>query len=139
MKDLLVLRIVASFIIPFIVVFALYVQLHGEYSPGGGFQAGVILAAAFALYCLIWGLQPVLRVISLPVLRVISAIGVLLYAGTGMVALIHNRPFLDYDILKHDPVHGQHLGIILAEAGVGLTVFSVMLLIFLTFVARKPD
>ena len=50
MRHDLVLRVVAKILIPFILLFALYVQFHGDYGPGGGFQAGVIIAAAIIFY-----------------------------------------------------------------------------------------
>ena len=49
MSDFLVLKVVAKLLIPFILLFGFYVQMHGDYGPGGGFQAGVIVAAAFVL------------------------------------------------------------------------------------------
>ena len=52
MSDYLVLRVIAKLLIPFILLFGFYVQMHGDYGPGGGFQAGVIVAAAFILYAL---------------------------------------------------------------------------------------
>ena len=137
LQDQLVLRVIIRFLIPFILLYALYVQLHGEYSPGGGFQAGVIFAAAFILYCLIYGLPKTQAVLSLDALRILSALGVLLYAGVGVVSVFMGGNFLDYDVLAHDPVEGQKLGILLVELGVGITVFSVMLMVFYLFVARR--
>ncbi|MBM4298745.1 MAG: sodium:proton antiporter, partial [Deltaproteobacteria bacterium] len=46
---------VARLLVPFIQIFALYVISHGHYGPGGGFQGGVILAAALMLLRLILG------------------------------------------------------------------------------------
>jgi multicomponent Na+:H+ antiporter subunit B len=63
MDDRVILRIGSKILTPFIMVFALYVQFHGDYGPGGGFQAGVILAAAFVLYGLVYGLANLLRVL----------------------------------------------------------------------------
>ena len=57
-----VIRVIAKLLIPFIVLFALYVQFHGDYGPGGGFQAGVILASALILYGLVFGLPAAQRV-----------------------------------------------------------------------------
>ena len=34
-------------------LFALYVQFHGDYGPGGGFQAGVIVAVGVILHALV--------------------------------------------------------------------------------------
>ena len=137
MRQQLILRIAAKLFIPFILLFALYVQFHGDYGPGGGFQAGVIFAAAFVLYTLIWGVDEAKRVVSPNLLQVLAALGVLIFAGTGMAGIFLGGTFLDYGVLQHDPVHGQHLGILLVELGVGITVAAVMTSAFLCFAGRK--
>lgn len=137
MKDHIILQVTTRFIVPFIIMFALYVQAHGEYSPGGGFQAGVILAAAFILYSLVFGLDNTLKVIPIDTLRICACIGVLLYSGVGILTMLMGGNFLSYGSLADDPVEGQQWGIFIIELGVGLTVFSVMLILFFTFAARK--
>lgn len=132
----IVLRVVAKLIIPLIVLFALYVQFHGDYGPGGGFQAGVIAAAALILYALVFGLPMATRVISPNVLKMLAALGVIIYAGTGVASFFLNGNFLDYNVLASDPVAGQHIGIILIELGVGVTVFAAMLSIFFAFAGQ---
>ena len=136
MKRHLVLRVVAKLLIPMILLFALYVQFHGDYGPGGGFQAGVIFAAGIILYGLIFGLDMVQRVVPPRVIRLLIAAGVLLYAGVGVVSMMMGGVYLDYDVLKQDPVQGQHLGILLIEFGVGTTVAAVMIGIFYGFAGR---
>jgi multicomponent Na+:H+ antiporter subunit B len=132
-----VLHVTAKFLIPLIMLFALYVQFHGEYSPGGGFQAGVIFGAGLILYGLVFGVEQAQRVLPLGVLRVLAALGVLLYGGVGMVSLLAGQEFLDYGALSADPVAGQHLGILLVELGVGITVTAVMVIIFYVFAGRE--
>lgn len=137
-----VLHVISKILIPLILLFALYVQFHGEYSPGGGFQAGVIFAAAFILYTMIYGLQAVYKVISPKFLYWVMAIGVLLFAGTGVASLFLGGNYLDYNVLVQDPVHGQHIGIILVELGVGICVAAVMMSVFFNFAGRAshlPD
>jgi multicomponent Na+:H+ antiporter subunit B len=135
----LILRVVSKFLIPLIVLFALYVQFHGDFGPGGGFQAGVIFASAFILYTLVFGLEAARRVMPPPILRLFASFGVLLYAGTGVVSLFAGGAYLDYNYLADDPVSGQHLGILVIELGVGITVASVMLLIFFAFAGRNEN
>lgn len=135
----LILRIITKMLIPFILLFAFYVQFHGDYGPGGGFQAGVIFAAAIILYSMLFGLSTARRVINQPVTQLIAAFGVLLYGCVGVVSLLNGGNFLDYNLLSSDPVSGQHLGILLIEAGVGLTVASTMIIIFFNFQGRKED
>ncbi len=133
MEHHLVLRVIAKLIIPLILLFALYVQFHGEYGPGGGFQAGVIFASGFILYALIYGIETLRKVVPLSLLRIVSALGLLLYIGTGVAGIVLGGNFLDYNVLAADPVAGQHLGILLIELGVGSTVAAVMLMMFYVF------
>lgn len=139
MSDHLILRIVGKFLIPYIMLFALYVQFHGDFGPGGGFQAGVIFASAFVIHTLLFGLQSTMRIAPPGLLQVISAAGVLLYAGVGVATLLLGGEYLNYNVLAADPITGQHIGIILVEFGVGLTVTSVMMLLFFTFAGRGEE
>ena len=139
MKHDLVLRVVAKLMIPFMLLFALYVQFHGDYGPGGGFQAGVIVAAAFIFYGIIFGLPTARMVVPDPVLEAMMAGGVLIYAGVGVAGLLLGGNYLDYFVLDHDPVHGQERGIFWVEAGVAITVSGVMLKIFYMFAGRRRD
>ncbi len=137
MRHNLVLRFIAKFLIPVIVLFALYVQFHGDYGPGGGFQAGVIFSVAFILYALVFGLQTAERVMPTHVLRFFASLGVLIYAGTGFATLLMGGNFLNYSVLAENTTTGQHIGILVIELGVGITVASVMLIIFFAFAGRE--
>ena len=132
----LVLRVVAKLLIPFIVLFALYVQFHGDFGPGGGFQAGVILAAAVIFYALIFGLADARRLVPEPLVESMMAAGVLLYAGVGVAGLLLGGNYLDYFVLDPSPVLGQHRGIFWVEVGVAVTVSGVMLKVFYMFADR---
>jgi len=136
MQQQIILRVVAKMMIPLILMFALYVQFHGDYGPGGGFQAGVIFAAGVILYTMLFGLGRARQVFKRQVLELLTATGVLLYGGVGVVCMLMGGDFLDYSVLRHDAIHGQHLGILLVELGVGITVASVMILIFFKFTWR---
>lgn len=132
-----ILRIVSKVLMPLILVFALYVQFHGEYSPGGGFQAGVIFAASVILYSMLFGQELAQRVIDRGLIHVLAAIGVLLYTGVGFVSLFAGMNFLNYYALAETPTTGQVAGIILVELGVGITVAAMMMLIFFSFSDRE--
>lgn len=135
--DQVVLRSVVKVLVPLILLYGLYVQFHGDFGAGGGFQAGVIFATAFVLYDLVFGEGCARAVVPPRWLHRLAAIGVLVYGGVGVYSLLAGRPFLDYSVLAHDPVHGQHLGVLLVELGVGIAVFSVVLLIFYAFSGRS--
>ena len=132
-----ILRVSLRPLIPFLMLFALYVQFHGDYGPGGGFQAGVIFSVAFILYALVFGLETAKQVVPPRLLRVLASLGALIYAGTGFATLLLGGHFLDYNVLAAQPVAGQHLGILLIELGVGITVSAVMLTIFFAFAGRE--
>jgi len=137
MKDNLILRVIAKYLFPVIALFAFYVQFHGDYGPGGGFQAGVILSVGFIFYALVFGLDTAEQVLPPQVLRILASTGVLIYTGTGVVTMLMGGNFLDYDLLAHNPVEGQHIGIMLIELGVGITVSAIMLMIFFAFAGRE--
>ena len=131
-----ILRIVAKFLIPLIFLFALYVQFHGDFGPGGGFQAGVIFSSALILYSLVFGLNAAEKIIPPRVLRILASLGVVIYAGVGLITLLLGANYLDYSVMGSTQIKGQHLGILLVELGVGMTVASIMLIIFFTFAGR---
>ena len=137
MIDNPVLRIIAKIIIPMILLFALYVQFHGDFGPGGGFQAGVIFAAGFILYGLVFGTEALRSAVPPGTLRLLTAFGLLLFAGVGAVTMLAGSDYLAYNALAQDPVAGQHLGILIVEFGVGVTVSAVMITIFLAFAGRN--
>lgn len=136
MRHDLILRVIAKLLIPFILLFALYVQFHGDFGPGGGFQAGVILAAAVIFYGLIFGLGDARKLVPEPLVESMMAIGVLLYGGVGVAGLLLGGQYLDYFVLDADSVLGQHRGIFWVEVGVAVTVSGVMLKIFYMFADR---
>ena len=132
----LVLRVGTKLMLPFILLFALYVQFHGDYGPGGGFQAGVIVAAMVILLAVTCGIDLAQRIAPRGLAECMVPLGVLIYAGTGVLGLLLGKNFLDYSVLAHDSVHGHELGIFLVEAGVLVTVTGTMVSIFYAFVER---
>lgn len=134
-----VLRVIAKFLIPLIALFALYVQFHGDYGPGGGFQAGVILASSVILYALIFGLDAAKQAFPPSWIRIGMSLGVLIYGGTGVLAWLLGGEFLNYSVLAHEASHGQHYGILAVELGILITVTTVMIAIFYAFGSRQPE
>ncbi len=139
MRNDLIVRIVGNLLVPFILIFALYVQFHGDFGPGGGFQAGVIFAAGIIFHALIFGLDRARALMPDSIVEFMLAAGVFLYAAVGFAGLFLGGNFLDYFVLDSDPVHGQHRGIFWVEVGVAVTVCGVMLKIFYMFASRGND
>ncbi len=137
----LILRVTTKILFTPIILFALYVQFHGDYGPGGGFQAGVIFAVAFILHAFCFGLEETKKALPQKALTIAMVVGVLFYAGTGLATMLLGGNFLGYDAIDPESTHhaGQHYGIILVEWGVGVCVASTMLTIFYLFTGREPD
>ena len=137
-REKVVLRIVSKSFIPFVLLFALYVQFHGDFGPGGGFQAGVLFAAGLILYAMVFGLDELKRVVPPRAVELLAGLGVLLYAGIGFLTVFLGGNYLDYGYLDvHEPTHGQYLGIMGIELGVGITVASVMVIFYYSFAGRS--
>jgi multicomponent Na+:H+ antiporter subunit B len=132
----LIQRVATKLLLPFIVLFALYVQFHGETSPGGGFQAGVIIAAGVILVSITFGQTTAKKIAPWGLVERMIPLGVFIFAGTGVVSLLSGANFLDYSVLAHDPVHGHEYGIIIVEIGVLVTVAGTMIALFYAFVER---
>lgn len=136
MRRDIILRIGVKLLIPLMVLFALYVQTHGEYGPGGGFQAGVIIAGAVILYGIIFGLDAAKVVAPRRVVETLIPLGVLIYAGTGVVGMFYGKNFLDYSVLAAHAPTGRVTGIIFVELGVLITVAGSMIGLFYAFSER---
>ncbi len=134
-----VLNAVTFLMVPFIILFALYIQFHGDYTPGGGFQAGIIIASGIILYSMLFGISVTLKAIPYSVIKLTNMLGILIYGGTGSVTVLFGKSFLSYDILLTNNVAGQKFGIFLVELGVALTVFSSMLIIYVSFARIKKQ
>jgi multicomponent Na+:H+ antiporter subunit B len=134
-SDDVIVKTLSRLLIPFMQIYALYVIAHGHYSPGGGFQGGVILAASLILLVITYGLDNTLRRMNEKLNVIMCSGGVFIYAGIGVLCLILGGNFLDY--AKLSPVLGvgiaqaRSLGILGVEIGVGMAVMAVMVSIFL--------
>lgn len=125
-----ILRVVGKLIIPFLMLFALVVQFHGKYTPGGGFSAGALFAAAIMLYGILEGADRSAKAMPQKVMLVLAALGATIYSSVGIASMLLGSHFLDYNVLASNPLAGQYLGILLVEFGVGLTVTAVLIMIF---------
>lgn len=139
MRDNGILRVITRFLVPFILLVGLYIQFHGEYSPGGGFQAGVMFAAGWILFVLIYGLDRGLKAIPLEAMYTLAAFGVLLYAFTGLMGVILGGKYLEFTAFSANPHTAQQIGVIVVEFGVGLTVATVAMMLFALFARRRGE
>ncbi len=135
-----IVRVACRSVAQVIQVFAIYVIFHGHYSPGGGFQGGALLAAAVILLRISDGTEGS-RVEFPPALALpLGAIGVLLFAGVGLVDLVAGGNFLQYEYTPlpgMTPAQTHYWGILIVEVGVGLAVMSILVAIFDRLIDRS--
>ena len=126
-----VLDAACRLLVPFVLIFAVYVIAHGHYSPGGGFQGGTILAAAVILIRLVHGQDAIWGLTRVGALRLACG-GVGLFAGIGFLSLLFAGNFLDYGALPLplETVQVRVVGTLGIEAGVAMAVTGVLVLIF---------
>jgi multisubunit Na+/H+ antiporter MnhB subunit len=119
-----IVRVIARFAVPLSVVVSLRIFLQGHDEPGGGFIAGVLLAAAGAMYMIAFGTTAVARV---PWWR-LSVVGLLVSVLTGSVPLVRGRAYMDNAILHLGSYHLPtatffDLGVMLIVVGTLMTIF----------------
>lgn len=129
-------------IAPVIQLVALYVLFHGHYSPGGGFQGGVLLAAAYLLIRMSLGLE--IAQLQFPTRWAVrlGGVGVLVYAGAGVAALAGGGNFLDYGRMPlpgFEPAALRSLGILIIETGVFIAVSSIITAVYDELVETERD
>jgi multicomponent Na+:H+ antiporter subunit B len=128
--DSLMLRTLLGPVVAGLQLFAVYVLLHGHYSPGGGFQGGILLAASMILPLLTTGAGR--RTLSLQGAVSLAATGVLVFTLIGVAPLLFGAQMLDYSVLPLGaaPEARRSMGILLIEVGVMMAVSGAMLAIF---------
>ena len=140
MKQHIVLHLIAKMLIPFIMLFALYVQFHGDYGPGGRISSRCYFRCRRHTLWNHLGKEMALQVVPIKLVHTLAAVGVLLYTCVGVAGMLLGGEFLNYNVLLSDPVAGQHIGILLIELGVGITVASVMISLFFSYsMYQHPD
>ncbi|MBT3668158.1 MAG: hypothetical protein HN548_11835 [Opitutae bacterium] len=127
--DLIVTNTV-RLLIPVIQIFAFYVLAHGHVSPGGGFQGGVVMGASFILIALSWDLDTALARFPADRCTLVAGLGIVLYAGIGLLSMFLGGEFLDYaELAQIFPVSremARYHAMLGVEIGVGLTVTAIM-------------
>ena len=130
----LIIKTSIRLLVPFIQLFGLYVIVHGHYSPGGGFQGGVILGSAFILLALAFDVKTSQEYMSIKANAIMGNAGAAIFVGVGALCAVFGGLFLDYSaldvLIPMGPIEWRSFGIFLVEVGVGLAVMSIMVLLY---------
>ena len=119
-----IVRVIARYAVPLSLLVAGRIFLQGHDEPGGGFIAGVLLAAAGAMYMIAFGTRAAARV---PWWR-IGVVGLLVSVLTGTVPLLRGEAYMDNEILHIGSYHLPtatffDLGVMLIVLGTLMTIF----------------
>ena len=141
--DDIIIETLARLLTPFIQTFALYVLFLGHYSPGGGFQGGVLAAASFILLIIAYDIEETTKRFSEKFNVICNGTGVFIFAGIGFLCILLGGNFLDYSalskILLVGPEEARALGILGVEIGVEITVAACLVSIFIDLVSKGEN
>jgi len=89
----LILRTATRVLMPLLLLFALFLLLRGHNDPGGGFVAGLVVAAAFALLGMAYGVANARRALLVEPSTLLGT-GLLVALASGLPAVVKGQPFL---------------------------------------------
>jgi energy-converting hydrogenase B subunit I len=72
---------------PFVLIFGLYIILHGHLTPGGGFQGGAVVATGAALVVIAWSYEEAGERITKFAMKLQESFGLILFIGTAALAI----------------------------------------------------
>ncbi len=133
MEDDVILKTIARILVPFLELFGLYVMVHGDLTPGGGFQGGVLLGVGVIVYTLAFGVSDTRKKITSGIRDTLSSLGVLIYVMIGILCILFGGHFLEYSAIPLPVGMAERNALLILgiELGVGITVMSVVISIFL--------
>ncbi len=140
----LIVEVVTNKMVPFILMYGLYIIFHGEVSPGGGFQGGVVIASGFILYAVVFGLEKGLHKAPIYSLQVANSVGPFLFAFIGIWAIICGYSLFANKVnhfSPHGPL-GSLLGgitLLVINIGIGTAVSSIITAIFYNFISPEEE
>ncbi len=139
--DSLIARRAGSLLVPVLQLFALYVLFFGQYGPGGGFVAGVMIAGSLVLGLLVSGGEG-LAAKRARSLVLGDGMGLLILVAVGGLCLIGGGQFLNY---SEAPIPGladasrRYAGILLTQVGVALDVAVAAVSIVFSLSSRGAE
>lgn len=133
----LIVKTVTRLTVGLILLYGIYIVLHGHISPGGGFAGGLIIALSFIHLMLAFGREAALKRLSEAKAAVLESMGALLFLLIGALGLFAGHFFVNYFANKGEPFSLFSAGIIplcniaiAIKVGVGLfSIFTVLVIL----------
>jgi multicomponent Na+:H+ antiporter subunit B len=134
----LIVKTITNITIGFILIYGIYIILHGHLTPGGGFAGGVIVAGAFILRIIAFGSEAGREKMSSTIGSIFESVGALLFIGVALAGLVIAGTFFLNFLPKGVPLHLLSAGIIpLCNIAIGIKVGAGLFSIFLALAALK--
>ena len=134
----LIVKTITRLTVGLILLYGIYIVVHGHVSPGGGFAGGVIIALSFINLMLAFGKDLVLRKVSMATASLFENIGALMFLGIALAGFMGGYFFLNFFTKKGDPFRVFSAGIIpLCNIAISLKVGAGLFAIFVILVIMK--
>lgn len=134
----LIVKTITRLTVGLILMYGIYIVLHGHLSPGGGFAGGVIIALSFIHLMLAYGKEVALKKLSKGLASTLESAGALMFIGIALLGFVGGYFFLNFFTSKGQPFKLLSAGIIplcniaiALKVGAGLFAIFVVLIIFL--------
>ena len=137
-KNDLILQRIASFLVPLILLFGVYIIMNGHISPGGGFSGGAVMGAGLILYLNAFGFQKTERFFTFKTFKAVSLCALSFYAVSKAYSFFTGANHLSSFITPGTPGRLFSAGLIpYLNIAVGLVVCCTMYAFYTLF--RKGD
>ena len=92
----LIVRTVTRLTVGLILLYGIYIVLHGHVSPGGGFAGGVIIALSFVHLMLAFGRETAMRALSESRSALVESLGATLFLGIAVLGFVGGYFFFNF-------------------------------------------
>ena len=135
----LIVKTITRLTVGLILLYGIYIVLHGHVSPGGGFAGGIIIALSFIHLMLAYGKEVALKKIPKPVMSFFESTGAILFLSIALLGFTGGYFFLNF-IAKGEPFRLFRAGIIpLCNVAISLKVGAGLFAIFVALVLLKLE
>ncbi|MBE0477918.1 hypothetical protein IBX65_02205 [Candidatus Aerophobetes bacterium] len=130
-----IVKTIAKFVVPPVIIFGIYMILHGHLTPGGGFPGGVIVACTFILLVLAFGKEVAFQKLKISTASVIESAGALVFLSVALIGMAVGGWFFFNFLPVGFPLKIISAGSIpFSNIGIGLKVMGGVFAVFLTLI-----
>ena len=134
----LIVKTITRLTVGLILLYGIYIVLHGHLTPGGGFAGGIIIALSFIHLMLAFGKDVAFKKVSRPVASLFESIGAVLFLSIAVMGFVGGYFFLNFFVNKGTPFSLFSAGIIpLCNIAISFKVGAGLFAIFVALVLLK--